>query len=144
MCTNDKSDMELEVISHTPDDQNEEELNNLYSELYKSLGVEPGLLSRSGIGRKIENKFKHDESITTNNTPRCIDENTPPTATHTLIKQSPLSGTKFLLDKSDIIHQLDPEFETLLNEYRIKHELSSTHLQRQIDAYSKKYFNFFI
>ena len=35
-------------------------LEDVYNDLYKSLGVEPGLLSKSAIGRKIEQKYRDD------------------------------------------------------------------------------------
>ena len=44
------------------DDRNES-LNDIYSSLYNSLGVEPGLLNKTNIGRNITQKYRADDNI---------------------------------------------------------------------------------
>lgn len=41
-------------------EKDENDLNKAYSELYKSLGIEPGLLSKTTIGKNINKKFRDD------------------------------------------------------------------------------------
>lgn len=41
--------------------KNAELLEELYSSLYNSLGVEPGLLSKTPIGNKLNKKYHHDD-----------------------------------------------------------------------------------
>ena len=53
--------MPISNISSKKDDI-ENELNDVYASLFNSLGVEPGLLSKTSIGRNL-NKQYHDDSI---------------------------------------------------------------------------------
>lgn len=57
--------LDIKFISKT-DENSDNELNKLYNELYNSLGVEPGLLSKTTIGKNLNDKFKEkqrDDSI---------------------------------------------------------------------------------
>lgn len=58
---------EIELISHNQNDE-KDKVNTLieaYSSLYNSLGVEPGLLSKTKVGRELNEKFR-DDSIDSN------------------------------------------------------------------------------
>ena len=45
---------DIQLISSNNDKNNRDSLDEAYASLYKSLGVEPGLLSRTSIGKTIK------------------------------------------------------------------------------------------
>lgn len=148
------------------DDKNHQDgLEEAYGNLYKSLGVEPGLLSKSSIGRKIEQKY-HDDGIDAQVYALSVMQNMnndKKDYNAEYLKQSPLAGTISHRDTGDDIIELfghklyvrednddhinkygkiEPLKKSLmdiLTEYRIQNSLSDEDMAKQIQEYCEKY-----
>ena len=55
-----KNEFDLDLIPKNDQSETTNAINQAYSDLYNSLGVEPGLLSKTPIGRNLNKKFHND------------------------------------------------------------------------------------
>lgn len=170
---NDKFNLDPISKGNDKDMRNTEDaLDNAYNELYKSLGVEPGLLSKSSIGRKIEQKYRDDSIDTLAYAVTHVQNMNKDKKNYNteIVKQSPLAravtdekliipdgdnvitlfGHKFIvIDENDPITTKADEVKDTLWQYirkiQIRDKLTNEEVRKEIQTYLDKYdSNYFI
>ena len=124
-------------------DETKNELNELYNSLFNSLGVEPGLLSKTPIGRNLNSKFRNDsldaEVYAANYIQEKQHENIETTVM--LDKYTPI-GNSNTLPEDTIIGCAPIEKDSLwqlMRKAQLRNKLSTDMVISEISEYLKRY-----
>ena len=129
--------------------ENKDILDGLYTELYNSLGVEPGLLSKTKVGRELNEKFRDDSIDATmtaykymNDQLNYVMKNKTEEDKPTIEKYSifPENGIGIAYGDSDV-EIIEFKLHRLIHQFQIDNKLSTKEVVDEIEIFIKKYAN---
>ena len=131
--------MEIKKISSNNND-NDISMDKAYADLYNSLGVEPGLLNKTTIGKSLAKKYRVDDSFDAKvYALKClygINQNDTSDEKITIENNSPFHGHDITIpDQSDIDHTLSD----VIRMRQLDDHLTTDEVIKEISKYLEQY-----
>ena len=150
--------MQLDTLSELNKElsqQRDDELKSAYQSIFNSLGVEPGLLSKTPIGRNLNDKYRDDSIDTvqyiTKYKAHMNDKNMDKPETITIGKYTPIDNSDIFPESmiigsaTDItasnksIPIIDDSMWQIMRKFQLSNNLSTEKVIQEITKYIEKY-----
>lgn len=144
--------MSIDIITIDNSHNSDKTINDAYTTLYNSLGVESGLLSKTSIGQNLNKKYR-DDSIdakvyaikymektvpknSENTDGSVIIENYTPINNSDILPESTIIGSAADITAAPII---DDSMWQIMRKFQLSNHLSTEEVVAEITEYLKKY-----
>ena len=129
----------IELLANQEIDElnlSESALSDVYSKLYNSLGVEPGLLNKTSIGKNINQIYRNVDialatiqklSVETKESEKSTDK-------HVITNMSPLHGHDIVA-----VPEIKDTLSQIIREFQYKEHLTTDDVIREISDYLEQY-----